>query len=230
MKTHSLDLNEHQPAKALIHRVVRDEPGQFCITSSFQAEDMVVLDLVRHWLPNIAVLFLDTGYHFRETYAYRDRISAAWKLNLVNLLPATTVAEQERALGLLYLIDPTQCCQLRKVVPLMRALEGFEIWFTGLRREQSPTRANLKKMEMHRLPSGKEILKVSPIADWNWREVLSYMEEHNIQKLSLYEQGYRSIGCEPCTSLPTNPEDPRSGRWSGKKLECGIHTVTRQDQ
>jgi len=157
-------------------------------------------------------------------------MSAGWKLNLMNLLPATTVAEQERALGLLYLIDPTQCCQLRKVAPLMRALEGFEIWFTGLRREQSPTRANLKKMEMHRLPSGKEILKVSPIADWNWREVLSYMEEHNIQKLSLYEQGYRSIGCEPCTSLPTNPEDPRSGRWSGKKLECGIHTVTRQDQ
>ncbi|HKT52217.1 MAG TPA: phosphoadenylyl-sulfate reductase [Candidatus Angelobacter sp.] len=230
MKTHSLDLDEHPPAEALIHRVLQDEPGRFCITSSFQAEDMVVLHLVRRWLPNIAVLFLDTGYHFRETYAYRDRMSADWNLNLVNLLPITTVAEQERARGLLYLVDPTQCCHARKVAPLMRALEGFEIWFTGLRREQSPTRANLKKIEKHRLPSGKEILKVSPIADWNWREVLSYMEEHTIPKLPMYEQGYRSIGCEPCTSLPTNPEDPRSGRWSGKKLECGIHTVTRQGQ
>lgn len=230
MKTHSRDLDEHPPAEALIHRVLQDEPGRFCITSSFQAEDMVVLHLVRRWLPNIAVLFLDTGYHFRETYAYRDRMSADWNLNLVNLLPITTVAEQERARGLLYLVDPTQCCHARKVAPLMRALEGFEIWFTGLRREQSPTRANLKKIEKHRLPSGKEILKVSPIADWNWREVLSYMEEHTIPKLPMYEQGYRSIGCEPCTSLPTNPEDPRSGRWSGKKLECGIHTVTRQGQ
>lgn len=230
MTTHSFDLDEYQPAEALIHRVLQDEPGRACITSSFQAEDMVVLDIVRHWLPGIPVLFLDTGYHFRETYAYRDRIAAAWNLNLVNLLPATTVAEQERALGLLYLVDPAQCCQARKVAPLMRALEGFEVWFTGLRREQSPTRANLKKMEMHRLPCAKEILKVNAIADWNWNKVLSYIGEHNIEILPLYEQGYRSIGCEPCTSLPTNPADPRSGRWSGKKLECGIHTITLQDQ
>ena len=229
MTTHSLDLDEHQPAEALIHRVLQDEPGRACITSSFQAEDMVVLDIVRHWLPGIPVLFLDTGYHFRETYIYRDRIAAAWNLNLVNLLPATTVAEQERALGLLYLVDPAQCCQARKVAPLMRALEGFEVWFTGLRREQSPTRANLKKMEMHRLPCGKEILKVNAIADWNWSRVLSYIEEHDIELLPLYEHGYRSIGCEPCTSLPTNSADARSGRWSGKKLECGIHTITLQD-
>ena len=230
MKINGSDLEEHQSAESIVHRVLQKEPGRFCITSSFQAEDMVLLDLVRHWLPNIPVLFLDTGYHFRETYAYRDRMAAAWNLNLVSLLPATTVAEQERASGLLYLIDPTQCCQARKVGPLMRTLEDFEIWFTGLRREQSPTRANLAKIEKHRLPSGKEILKVNPIADWDWSKVLSYVEEHNIEILPLYQQGYRSIGCEPCTSLPTNSGDPRSGRWSGKKLECGIHTVTRQDQ
>ena len=111
MTTHSLDLNEYQTAEAIIHRVLQDKPGRACITSSFQAEDMVVLDIIRHWLPGIPVLFLDTGYHFRETYIYRDRIAAAWNLNLVNLLPATTVAEQERALGLLYLVDPAQCCQ-----------------------------------------------------------------------------------------------------------------------
>ncbi len=230
MTTHSLDLNEYQTAEAIIHRVLQDKPGRACITSSFQAEDMVVLDIIRHWFPGIPVLFLDTGYHFRETYIYRDRIAAAWNLNLVNLLPATTVAEQERALGLLYLVDPAQCCQARKVAPLMHALEEFEIWFTGLRREQSPTRASVKKMEMHRLPCGKEILKVNAIADWDWRRVLSYIEEHDIEMLPLYEQGYCSIGCEPCTGLPTNPTDPRSGRWSGKKLECGIHSITLQDQ
>lgn len=111
----------------------------------------------------------------------------------------------------------------------MSALQHFEVWFTGLRRAQSPTRANLKKIEQHRLPSGKEILKVSPLADWTWADVLSYTQKHRIENLPLYEQGYPSIGCQPCTTLPTNATDPRSGRWSGRKLECGIHTFTRED-
>lgn len=228
MTTHSFDLDEYQPAEALIHRVLQDEPGRACITSSFQAEDMVVLDIVRHWLPGIPVLFLDAGYHFRETYAYRDRIAAAWNLNLVNLLPATTVAEQERALGLLYLVDPAQCCQARKVAPLMRALEGFEVWFTGLRREQSPTRKNLKVVEHHELPSGKVLLKVSPLAAWTWGQVWKYTAENKIDFLPLYDLGYRSIGCEPCTAIPAEGSDARTGRWGGKKLECGIHTFSKK--
>lgn len=229
MNTGWIEIAEQQPAESLIDYVLRHDAGRSCITCSFQAEDMVVVDLLRQRIPGIPVLFLDTGYHFAETYAYRDRMAARWELNLVNLRPATSVEEQERALGLLYMVNPTRCCQLRKVAPLMSSLENFDIWFTGLRREQSPTRANLKQIEQHRLPSGKEILKVSPLAEWKWTDVLSYTQEHRIEKLPLYEQGYPSIGCQPCTTLPTNAADPRSGRWSGKKLECGIHTFTRTD-
>ncbi|HEX5434408.1 MAG TPA: phosphoadenylyl-sulfate reductase, partial [Candidatus Angelobacter sp.] len=175
-----IDIAQQQPPESLIDNVLQHDAGRSCITCSFQAEGMIVVDLLRRRIPRIPVLFLDTGYHFAETYAYRDRMSAAWELNLINLAPATSVAEQEKELGLLYLADPTRCCQIRKVAPLMNALQNFEIWFTGLRREQSPTRANLKKIEQHRLPSGKDILKVSPLADWKWDDVLSYMQEHRI--------------------------------------------------
>jgi phosphoadenosine phosphosulfate reductase len=138
-----------------------------CFTCSFQAEDMIVLDLLRKRVPSIPVLFLETGYHFAQTYEYRDRMAREWKLNLVNVAPQQTVKQQESELGVLYVINPTQCCQLRKVEPLMQALEPYEIWFTGLRREQSPTRKNLKKVEQHRLPSGKNLLKASLLADWS---------------------------------------------------------------
>ncbi|MBZ5526008.1 MAG: phosphoadenylyl-sulfate reductase [Acidobacteriia bacterium] len=230
MKTELLEIVENQSVESLMDYVLQQIPGRSCITCSFQAEDMVVLDLLRRRVPSIAVLFLDTGYHFAETYAYRDRMAAAWNLSLMNLLPAASVAEQEKAFGLLHVSDPTRCCQMRKVEPLMTALENFEIWFTGLRREQSATRANLKKIEQHQLPSGKQILKLNPLADWKWPAVLNYVEENHLELLPLYEQGYLSIGCEPCTSLPVNAGDPRSGRWRGQKLECGIHTFTRQDE
>jgi len=219
---------ENQSAEAVIDRALRENAGEACITCSFQAEDMVVLDLLRKKIPDVPVLFLDTGYHFAETYAYRDRMAREWKLNVVNLRAASSVPEQERQFGELYRTDPTACCRLRKVAPLMSGLEKFEIWFTGLRREQSPTRANLQKMENHILPSGKKLLKINPVADWKWDRVLDYVERNKIERLPLYYLGYTSIGCEPCTSLPSNSTDPRSGRWQGKKLECGIHTFTEQ--
>ena len=142
-----------------------------CLTCSFQAECMVVLHLVLEQHPEIPVLFLDTGYHFPETYAYRDRMGAAWNLNLVNLQPRQTVAEQETQFGILYQSVPDRCCGLRKVEPLFAALEGYGVWFTGLRREQSPTRASLQPDDAFRLPSGKQLRKISPLALWRNREV-----------------------------------------------------------
>ena len=201
-----------------------------CLTSSFQAEDMVVAHLLRKRMPDLPVLFLDTGYHFPQTYEYRDRMAREWSLNLVNVLPTRTVTEQESAFGILYRSEPTRCCELRKVEPLMRALEPFDVWFTGLRREQSPTRKNLKKIEEHRLPSGKKLLKVSLLADWTWGQVWEYTAKNQISYLPQYDQGYLSIGCEPCTAIPDNPNNPRSGRWGGTKLECGIHTFSERDQ
>ena len=196
---------------------------EVCVTSSFQAEDMVVVHLVRQAIGDVPVIFLDTGYHFAETYEYRDRLSRDWGLNLVNVLPQLTVAEQESQFGILNQTAPDRCCALRKVGPLFASLEPYRLWFTGLRREQAKTRANLQPVDAFTLPTGKQLQKVSPLAEWSTRDVWQYAEQHNIPLLSLYDKGYTSIGCEPCTSLPFDPGDPRSGRWGGRKQECGIH-------
>ena len=194
-----------------------------CVTSSFQAEDMVVVHLVREAIGNVPVIFLDTGYHFAETYTYRDQLTRDWGLNLVNVLPALTVAEQESQFGILHQTAPDRCCGMRKVGPLFASLEPYRLWFTGLRREQAKTRANLQPVDGFTLPTGRQLQKVSPLAEWTTKDVWQYAELHNIPLLSLYERGYTSIGCEPCTSLPFDANDPRSGRWGGRKQECGIH-------
>jgi phosphoadenosine phosphosulfate reductase len=196
---------------------------EVCVTSSFQAEDMVVVHLVRQAIGNVPVIFLDTGYHFAQTYEYRDRLSRDWGLNLVNVLPQLTVAEQESQFGILNQTAPDRCCGMRKVGPLFASLEPYRLWFTGLRREQAKTRANLQPVDAFTLPTGKQLQKVSPLAEWSTRDVWQYADRHHIPLLSLYEKGYTSIGCEPCTSLPFDPGDPRSGRWNGRKQECGIH-------
>jgi phosphoadenosine phosphosulfate reductase len=197
--------------------------GQACITCSFQAEDVLLVKLVAALRPSIPVLFLDTGYHFAETYAYRDRIARAWQLNLVNLLPAKTVAEQEAEYGLLYQGAPDRCCLLRKVEPLFAAVAHYSVWLTGLRREQARSRTALEEVADFALPSGAVVRKLSPFADWTTRDIWLACAHFEIPLLSLYDQGYTSIGCEPCTSPPTDPGDPRSGRWAGRKVECGIH-------
>jgi len=222
------ELERLGPEQALETVLAANQNARVCLTSSFQAEDMVVAHLLRKRVPDVPVLFLDTGYHFPQTYEYRDRMTREWSLNLVNVLPAQTVAEQESAFGILYRTEATRCCQLRKVEPLMRALEPFDVWFTGLRREQSPTRKNLKKIEEHRLPSGRKLLKVSLLADWTWGQVWEYTAKNQISYLPQYDQGYLSIGCEPCTAIPDDPNNPRSGRWGGTKLECGIHTFSER--
>jgi phosphoadenosine phosphosulfate reductase len=197
-----------------------------CLTCSFQAEDVLLLKLARELRAEIPVLFLDTGYHFAETYAYRDRIAAEWGLNLTNLLPAQTVPEMEAQFGILNQIAPDKCCGMRKVEPLFAAVAKYKVWFTGLRREQARSRAALEEVADFVLPGGVVVRKLSPLTDWTTRDVWEACEAFAIPLLPLYAQGYASIGCEPCTSLPTDPNDPRSGRWAGKKVECGIHIET----
>jgi len=216
------------PEQALDTVLAARENARACLTSSFQAEDMAVLHILRKRISDVPVLFLDTGYHFSQTYEYRDTMTKQWSLQLVNVLPRQTVPEQESAFGILNRTDPTRCCQLRKVEPLLGALEPFDIWFTGLRREQSPTRQNLKKLELQRLPTGKTLWKMSLLADWNWAQVWNYTRANGISHLPQYDEGYLSIGCEPCTALPADPNNPRSGRWGGTKLECGIHTFSKR--
>lgn len=187
-----------------------------CITSSFQAECVVLTHMLLKSAPDIPVLFLDTVHHFAETYTYRDEIADRWKLNLINL----RTAEPQPGL---WRESTDRCCAVHKVGPLFAALERYDVWFTALRREQSPSRANLQEVEPFRLPSGAIIERVSPLASWTTRDVWTYAKEHSIPLMPLYEAGYTSIGCEPCTSPPLDPTNPRSGRWQGQKLECGIH-------
>jgi phosphoadenosine phosphosulfate reductase len=187
-----------------------------CVTSSFQAECVVLVHMLRQLEPTIPVLFLDTFHHFPETVAYRDELAKRWNLNLI------TLRAKEPSVGL-WQQDTSACCGRHKVEPLFGALQGYDVWFTGLRRDQSPSRANLAEVEPFTLPTNKVLRKISPLATWTTKQVWAYAREHDIPLLPLYDRGYTSIGCEPCTSLPLDPSNDRSGRWSGQKLECGIH-------
>jgi phosphoadenosine phosphosulfate reductase len=211
-----------EQAQRLIHDHL-SRGGPSCVTSSFQTECIALVHMIIRQKPDIPVLFLDTGYHFPETYAYRDEMTDRFGLNLVNLLPEMTVPEQEAEFGVLYQTAPDRCCGFRKVEPLFAGLETYNLWFTGLRRDQSPTRASLKEVDDFRLPSGKVLTKVSPLATWTNAEVWTYLKENRIPLLPLYDLGYTSVGCRTCTLPPADPDNPRSGRWGGHKLECGIH-------
>ena len=214
-------------AARLIETVFAENSVPACVTCSFQTECMALVDLVIAERPDIPVLFLETGYHFPETYAYRDQMTAQMHLNLVNLASKQTVAAQESEFGILYQSAPDRCCGMRKVEPLFRGLGDYGVWFTALRRDQSPTRANLRAVDQFKLPTGKELVKVSPLADWTNADVWSYLKQRGIPVLPLYNQGYTSIGCAPCTTPPADPGNPRSGRWAGQKLECGIHIASK---
>jgi len=180
------------------------------ITSSFQSECVVLTDLLRQVRPDIPVLFLDTFHHFPQTLAYRDEMTARYGLNLINLRAA------EPNIGLWKTESTEACCARHKVGPLFSSLENYDVWFTALRRDQSPSRANLKEVEPFKLPSGNAIRKVAPLAAWTARDVWRYAKDHEIPLLSLYELGYTSIGCEPCTFTATSLTwgRTRASAWS----------------
>ncbi len=193
-----------------------DKAAAPCVTASFQADCVVLVHMLRQCRPDIPVLFLDTVHHFDETYRYRDRIAAAWNLNLITLRAA------EPSPGLWR--ESTQaCCGRHKVEPLFAALRSYDTWFTGLRRDQSASRAGLQDVEPFSVGEGVTLRKISPLARWSTADVWRYAKAHDIPLLPLYDRGYTSIGCEPCTSLPLDESNERSGRWGGQKLECGIH-------
>ena len=194
---------------------------QACVTSSFQAECVVLVHMLLAVRPDIPVLFIDTFHHFDGTYAYRDRLSDAWNLNLVNVQASSPMPGHWQA-------STDACCAHHKVGPLFRALETYDTWFTALRREQAASRAQLVDVAPFQLPSGKSLMKACPLAGWTMRDVETYAHSHAIPLLPLYERGYTSIGCEPCTRPPIDPSNPRSGRWLGEKLECGIHIEVKQ--
>jgi phosphoadenosine phosphosulfate reductase len=202
-------------AREVIQRALADAKAP-CITSSFQAECVVLTHMLREVRPDIPVLFLDTFHHFPQTLAYRDQLAERWGLNLINL------RAKQPQVGLWEAESTQACCARHKVEPLFSALANYDTWFTALRRDQSPSRANLQEVEPFALP-GKSITRVAPLAAWTARDVWKYAKDHDIPLMPLYDLGYTSIGCEPCTTPPLDPDNPRSGRWQGQKLECGIH-------
>ena len=189
------------------------------LTSSLA--DTVMIHLAEQTMPGIDVLFIDTGYHFVETIGTRDAVAAVHDVNLITLTPQQTVAEQDSAWGAdLFARNPDQCCALRKTAPLDAALQGYTAWASGIRRADSVARARtpIVSWDLRR-----KIVKIAPIATWSDDDVADYIERNSLMVNPLLEDGYPSIGCEPCTSR-ASADDPRGGRWAGlAKTECGIH-------
>jgi len=193
------------------------------LTCSFQHDGVVLAHMLQDIASEVRVVFINTGFHFPETLAYRDEIVRRLDLkHFVELHPVMPREEFARTHGLdLYARDPDLCCQINKVEPLRRYLPGVKVWINGRRRDQAATRHDIRVVEA--LQGG--LVKVNPLAAWTTRDTFYYMEQHGIPTHPLFEQGYASIGCAPCTRPVLAGEDERSGRWAGQnKTECGIHT------
>lgn len=215
---------EGKPADRILAWAAAVVP-RFVVTSSFGAEAPVLLHLTARVAPETPVLFLDTGFHFDETLAYRRLLARDLGLTVLDLRPDLSVAQQAERHGPdLYARDPDACCSMRKTVPLRRALAMFDGWATGVRRDQTPERAATPVVEGRR-HEGRWLVKVAPLAGWSLADVDAYLDEHDLPRHPLVDRGYRSIGCAPCTRPVAADDDPRAGRWSGftAKTECGIH-------
>ncbi|MBJ7904201.1 MULTISPECIES: phosphoadenylyl-sulfate reductase [unclassified Streptomyces] len=211
---------EEASAPEILRWAVDTFGERFCVTSSM--EDAVVAHLASRVRPGVDVVFLDTGYHFPETIGTRDAVAAVMDVNVITLTPARTVAEQDAEHGpKLHDRDPDLCCALRKVQPLEAGLTGYQAWATGLRRDESPTRANTPVVGWD---AKRRKVKVSPIARWTQDDVDAYVTEHGVLTNPLLMDGYASVGCAPCTRRVLEGEDARAGRWAGRaKTECGLH-------
>ncbi|WP_432011687.1 phosphoadenylyl-sulfate reductase [Streptomyces cucumeris] len=211
---------EDAPALDILRWAADTFGARFCVTSSM--EDAVVAHLASRAFPGVDVVFLDTGYHFPETIGTRDAVAAVMDVNVITLTPRRTVAEQDAEYGpRLHDRDPDRCCALRKVAPLEEGLREYDAWATGLRRDESPTRAGTPVVGWD---ARRQKVKVSPIARWTQDDVDAYVTEHGVLTNPLLMDGYPSVGCAPCTRRVLEGEDARSGRWAGStKTECGLH-------
>ena len=188
---------------------------RLAVATSFQSSGLVILHMLRELRPDLPVLFLDTGFHFPETLAFRERISEMWDLKLVDLRGEHGSVERQTEIygPELFRRDPDQCCFINKVKPLQDALEEYDGWISGLRRDKSPLRAETPIVEAQLLPSGSEVLKIHPLAGWSRSDVDDYIDRHEIPTNPLLERGLASIGCAPCTRAVSNGEGERAGRW-----------------
>lgn len=210
---------EGQPPEVILGAIAERHPGAIALANSFGAEDCLLVDVIARAQLPVRVFTLDTGYLFPETYTLWRQLEERYglviegrKADVPPVDPAATPPWQ---------VDPDACCHARKVVPLRDALAGLGAWVTGIRRDQTPERANARVVEW----DGRfGLVKVNPLAGWTASEVWDHLRRLSVPTNPLYEQGYFSIGCAPCTTPVRPGEDPRAGRWRGReKTECGLH-------
>jgi phosphoadenosine phosphosulfate reductase len=214
------ELGDNASADDLLRWTDENFGGSYVVASNMQ--DAVLVDLAAKVRPGVDVLFLDTGYHFVETIGTRDAVEAVYDINVVNVTPENSVAKQDELFGKdLFAREPNECCRMRKVEPLSKALRGYSAWVTGIRRVESPTRANAPLISWDKAFG---LVKINPLAAWTDEDMQTYIDAHGVLVNPLVFEGYPSIGCAPCTAKPIEGADPRSGRWAGlSKTECGLH-------
>ena len=221
------ELGDSATPEELLRWTAETFGDNFVVASNMQDAalvDLAVKHVDRDLLDGdpVKVLFLDTGYHFAETIGTRDAVEQVYGVELINLTPEHTVAEQDELLGRnLFARNPGECCRLRKVVPLKAGLSNYDAWVTGSRRVEAPTRANAPLIS---IDEGFGLVKINPIAAWADEQMQQYIDANGVLVNPLVDEGYPSIGCAPCTAKPEPGSDPRSGRWAGRaKTECGLH-------
>ncbi|PRC41730.1 phosphoadenylyl-sulfate reductase [Mycobacterium sp. ITM-2017-0098] len=214
------ELGENATAQDLLRWTDENFGGNYIVASNMQ--DAVLVDLATKVRPGVDVLFLDTGYHFVETIGTRDAVEAVYDINVVNVRPELTVAQQDSLHGKdLFARDAGACCGMRKVEPLGKALKNYSAWVTGIRRVEAPTRANAPLISWDKAFG---LVKINPLAAWSDDDMQDYIAANGTLVNPLVDEGYPSIGCAPCTNKPIAGADPRSGRWAGQaKTECGLH-------
>ncbi|MCU6711703.1 phosphoadenylyl-sulfate reductase [Paenibacillus sp. J5C_2022] len=221
IKEKAVELETASPEEIL--RFATDTFPNITFACSFGAEDVVLVDMLQKVSPKTDIFYLDTDFHFKETYETRDRLKERYPgIPFVEVKPELTPEEQAAQFGEeLWKSDANQCCNIRKVAPLTSILSKYEAWITGIRRDQAPTRANAKKIEYDEKFG---LVKFNPIASWSNEDVWTYIRDNNVIYNPLHDRNYPSIGCEYCTRQVMPGEDPRAGRWSGnEKTECGLH-------
>jgi len=229
MQQHSFHTTDNATPADILRTGIEAAGGPVSLACSFSLEDVAIIDIAHQAGLSLGVFAIDTGRLNEETYEVADALVERYRLKIDWYFPRHEDVEAlERAKGLFSFRESTdnrlECCSIRKVEPLSRALKGLSGWVTGMRREQSPTRSELQAIERDDLNGG--ILKINPLIDWSEQELLVYSEANRLPKNRLYSQGYRSIGCAPCTRAVQEGEDGRSGRWwweNADNKECGLH-------
>jgi len=217
---------EAMSAEEVLRWAYAEFGDRLCLTCSWQKQSSALVHMVSELGLDIDVIELDTHLFFRESYETREALIQRYGLKLLRP-DIITVAQQHREEGPnLWERDPDRCCHIRKVEPLLRVLEPYDSWISGIRRDQSPSRADTPKVQWS---DRYGVWKIHPLADWDEKRVWSYIQVNEIPYNPLHDVGYRSIGCIPCTRPTRLDEEERAGRWAGSdKLECGIHMETKE--